>query len=262
MVDRHADAIEAIVAEREAQARWQHKAALATLAELLVDAAAARRVAPRTDGEAIERARHELRAAIEKRERRFARQLLEFFRFDPEDHAAVPLPIDEHGWQESLFDAEMLRFIGRGTGQGAAAGAAAGAAVDAAVGGLSLGTGMLIGALAGGGASAAWQLRRNLADRLRGRVAIQLDDAALAHLAARGRALIDALRQRGHAAQTPVEIAHSAAPPWPGPQVPKPLCRARFEPELSSLNPEYHSDSVAHDECVRRLAATFPSGKL
>lgn len=260
LVDHHAAALESLVAEREAQAGWQRKAALTMLADLLVDAAAARRWADRGDAGALDRARRDLHAAVQAREREFARRLLELYRFDPDAHAAVPLPIDERGWQHSLFDAEILGLIGRGTGQGAAAGAAAGAAVDVATGGLSLGAGTLIGALAGGGAGAVWQLRRDLADRLRGRAVLQLDDAALTHLGARGTALIDALHQRGHAAQTPVEIARSATPPWPENRLPKTLRRARLEPGLSTLNPDTRRDGDARDELIRKLAEAFGTG--
>ncbi len=236
LTDAHAPGLERLIDDREAQAKWQRSSARAMIAELLVDAAAARRTADRDDSDEIDQARRSLREAIAQREQSFVEQLLELFRFTEADFRNLPLPIDRGRWQTTPFDAAMLGVLGRRAGGGLAAGAAAGAVVDVATGGLSLGAGTLIGAIVAGGGAGAWQLRRDIADRLRGRIGVIADDAALTMLAARAFALLDALGQRGHAAQNPVEIARRLPPPWPDRGLPGPLIRARLNPGVSTLN--------------------------
>jgi len=253
LVDSRADALESLIADRRSQATWQRASAQAMLAELLVDAAAARRRAPRDDREAIARAGESLREAIVAREQRFVAQLLELFRFTDADYRTLPLPIAPDGWQSSPFDPGMLALLGRRAGSGLAAGAATGAAFDVATGGLSLGVGTLIGALAGGGAGGAWQLRRDIVDRLRGRVSVIADDAALTTLAARAFALLDALAQRGHAAQAPLEIARKLPSPWPERGLPRALLKARLDSGVSTLNRGEGSDADGRHELATEL---------
>ncbi len=260
LTDVHAAALEKLIADRENQARWQLASAHAMLAELLVDAAAARRSARRDSPEAIAHAGNSLREAIARREQQFVEQLLELFRFTEADYRTVPLPIEAGRWQNSPFDPGIRAILGRQTGGGLAAGAAAGAAVDLATGGLSLGAGTLIGALAGGGSAGAWQLRRNIADRLRGRIGIMADDAVLTTLAARAFALLDALGQRGHAAQSPVKIAQDLPSPWPEGRLPRPLHQARLQPGISTLNRGEGSDADARHELADELRRALGDG--
>ena len=251
--------LHALVQDRRRQAEWQRKAALKMAAELLVDAAAARRHAARGDPAAAEQALYGLQQAVESREQRFIRDLLSLYRFGPDDHRYLPLPTDQGDWRETLFDPAMLELIGKRAGGGLAAGAAAGAAFDLATGGLSLGAGTLIGALAGSGGGAIWQARHDLVDRVRGRVAIALDDRALTHLAGRARVLIDALDQRGHAAQTPLEWADSLPPAWTGRGLPKPLRDARVQPNVSSLNADPPAAPGLRDELARAVLPLLAS---
>jgi len=253
LLDRHADLLETLMQDRRRHAEWQRSAALKMTAELLVDAAAARRHATSGDPAAAEHALAGLQQAVEAREQRFVRELLALYRFGPDDHHYLPLPVDHGDWHDTLFDPAMLELVGKRAGGGLAAGAAAGAAFDLATGGLSLGAGTLIGALAGSGSGAIWQARHDLADRLRGRVAIALDDRALTHLAARARVLIDALGQRGHAAQTPLEWADKLPPAWTGRGLPKPLRAARVRPRVSALNEDPPAAPALRDELARAL---------
>lgn len=253
LIDSQAAVLEELIADREAQSRWQMASAHAMLAEMLVDAAAARRRAERDHPESIAHAGDSLRKAVARREQQFVEQLLELFRFTEADYRTVPLPIESGRWQSSPFDSGVLAIWGRRTGGGLAAGSAVGAAVDVATGGLSLGAGTLIGALAGGGATSAWQLRQDIADRLRGRVSIMADDAVLTTLAARAFALLTAVSQRGHAAQSPVEIAQELPAPWPGRGLPRPLLRARLQPELSTLNHGERSNAEARHALADEL---------
>ena len=255
LTDPHATVLEQLIVDREAKASWQSATARSMIAELLVDAAAARRSAERSDPEAIEHAHRSLREAIARREQRFVEQLLELFRFTEADYRSVPLPIEKGRWQSSPFDPGMLAILSRRAGGGLAAGAAAGAAVDVAAGGLSLGAGALIGALAGGGISGAWQLRRDLVERMRGRVSLMADNAALTTLAARAFALLDALGQRGHAAQEPVEIARKLPSPWPERGLPQALLKARLKPGISTLNRGERSDAETRHALAEELRA-------
>ena len=253
LIDTHAGALDQLVADRESQADWQRSSGRAMIAELLVDAAAARRTAERGDEAALEHANRSLREAIARREQRLVEQLLELHRFTETDYRHLALPIDRGRWATDPFDAAMLSIVGKRAGGGLAAGAAAGAAVDVATGGLSLGAGTLIGALAAGGVTGAWQLRRDIGDRLRGRIGVMADDAALTTLAARAHALLDALGQRGHAAQAPVEIAQKLPRPWPERGLPRALLKARMNPRISTLNRGDNADA----ETRHRLAEEF-----
>lgn len=236
LIDTHASALDQLITDRESQADWQRSSGRAMIAELLVDAAAARRAARRKDEEALENATRSLRESIARREQRLVEQLLELYRFGDADYRQLALPLERGKWATDPFDTAMLAVVGSRAGGGLAAGAAAGAAVDVATGGLSLGAGTLIGALAAGGMTGAWQLRRDIGDRLRGRIGVMADDAALTTLAGRAFALLDALGQRGHAAQAPIEIARKLPKPWPARGLPTPLLKARLNPRISTLN--------------------------
>jgi len=257
LLDAHAAELERLVEDRRDQAEWQRAAALRAIAEMLVDVAAARRHAARDDESARDAALAGLKADIEARERGFVEELLELYRFAPDDHRYLPLPTASGAWQRGLFAADMLERVGRNAGRGLAAGAAAGAAVDVATGGLSLGAGTLIGSLVGSGGGALWELRDTLGDRLRGRVAVAVDDRVLGWLAARATALADALAQRGHAACRPGEWADNPNPPWSGSRLPKPLRQARLRPRVSRLNADPPDDPDGRGELAGQLAARF-----
>lgn len=223
------------------------------IAELLVDAAAARRTAGRGNEASLEDANRSLRESIAGREQRFVEQLLDLYRFADDDYRHLALPIARGRWAGDPFDSATLAVVGRRAGGGLAAGAAAGAAVDVATGGLSLGAGTVIGALAAGGASGAWQLRSDIGDRLRGRIAVRADDDVLTTLAARAFALLDALAQRGHAAQAPIEIAQKLPRPWPQRGLPRALLKARLNPAISTLNRGEGSDAEGRHELAAEL---------
>jgi len=259
LIDTYAPTLDQLVADRESQAKWQRSSGQAMIAEMLVDAAAARRTAERGDETALENANRSLRESITRREQRFVEQLLELYRFADADYqrhdgySHLGLPIERGGWATDLFDSATLAFIGKRAGGGLAAGAAAGAAVDVATGGLSLGAGTVIGALAAGGVTGAWQLRRDIGDRVRGRIGVMADDAALTSLAARAFALLDALGQRGHAAQDPIEIARKLPQPWPARGLPGPLLKARLDPRISTLNRGNDADAESRHSFADEL---------
>lgn len=261
LTDSHAAALEKLIADRESQADWQRSSGRAMIAELLVDAAAARRTADRGDQGAVDNAYRSLRDAVGRREQRFVERLLELFRFSEFDYHNLSLPIEQGRWASSPFDSAVLSVIGRRAGGGLAAGAAAGAAVDVATGGLSLGAGTVIGALAAGGMTGAWQLRRDIGDRLRGRISVMADNAALTTLAARAFSLLDALGQRGHAAQDPIEVADRLPLPWPDRGLPRPLLKARLNPGISTLNRGEDADAETRHELAEELGKALSESK-
>lgn len=202
--DRSRD-LDALIDERRERAAWQHAAALRSIAELLVDAAGAQQKVPIDDRSAARSGRDLQKKRIEAREQRCVDELLALYRFDASIYPAVDLPLADGRWAASPFDPALLADAARYSGQGAGAGAAAGAAFDLATGGLSLGAGVVTGALLGGGLGAAWIPGRQLVDKARGTLRLQVDDDALLHLAGRQLALVAALEQRGHASTAPID---------------------------------------------------------
>lgn len=254
LVDAHAEALARLIEDRSRRRAALHAAALRLIAELLVDAAGARATAARGQPAENEAARRSLQQGIERRERAFVRDLLRLYRFPLDALAYLPLPLSRDGWRVPLFDAAMLGRLGKGASGGLAAGAAAGAAVDLATGGLSLGVGTLVGSLVGGGGSALWMLRDRFESHLRGFEILALDDAALGHLGARALALVAALEQRGHAAQSPLQWRLTLSEPWPRGRLPAPLAQARHVPKSSILNGPAGS---VREELAERMAATL-----
>jgi hypothetical protein len=256
---RHRD-LEALVADRRDHAEWQHRAALRALAELLVDAAGAQQLVRTDDKAALGTGRDQLKKRIEAREQRCVDELLALYRFDDTVYAALELPLDGGRWASSPFDPALLADAARHSGTGAGAGAAAGAALDLAVGGLSLGAATVTGALIGGGLGAAWIPGRNLVDKARGRLRLQVDDAALLQLAGRQRALIAALEQRGHASTSPVEAGLAELDDTRITALRGLLARVRIRPDHSTLNAADADEKSGRarriDQIVELLART------
>ena len=249
LLDQYGEGLQRLVEHRRLQADWQHKAAVRVVAELLVDAAGCERSAPKNDHAMQQNASAELRQAIVEAEQRAVKQLLSLFQFKLDDVDLLELPIKDGRWQTDLFDPTALTYYASRIGRGAGAGAAAGAAVDVATGGLSLGAGTLIGTLVGTGLGTGWVTGRNLLDKARGLIRLQIDDATLTHLAWRQLQLIRALRQRGHARTDPTDLqahAGSTTEPsfWPDNRLPSPLIKARLKPSVSSLNTSDHNASA------------------
>ena len=247
-------ALDRLIADHQAQRLARRAAGVRLIAELLVDAAACRRL---VDGDAaslaaaVERLQGELRA----REQRCVEALLELYAFRPGDAETGTLPLLDGRWGDDLFHPETLRQLGVKVGGGMAAGAAAGAGIDLMVGGLSLGAATLLGALAGG----AWQTLRNYGERLKGKLTGQreltADDAVLRLLALRQRQLLIALESRGHAAQQRIRLDNPQEQIWREGKLPEVLHRARAHPQWSSLNDGARPQQAERQAAIRRLAA-------
>ncbi|THG72876.1 DUF3482 domain-containing protein, partial [Pseudomonas sp. A-1] len=224
------------------------------IAELLVDAAACRRLVdgdPASLSAAVEHLRGELRG----REQRCVEALLALYAFRRGDAAAGELPLQDGRWGDDLFHPETLKQLGVKVGGGMAAGAAAGAGIDLLVGGLTLGAAAALGAIAGG----TWQTLRNYGERLKGRLTgqreLSVDDAVLRLLALRQRQLLAALEGRGHAAQQPIRVDNPRQQAWREGKLPGALQRARAHPEWSTLNAGARPQQAERQEEIRRLAA-------
>ena len=234
LADRFAPAIERLCEDIVRRRRDLRAACARVIAKMLVDAAAAERDYPIDDAQAETRAVDSLRDAVRERERRCVGELLALAGFDEADTRLADLPVGRAGWQEDLFDPEVLGRYGLSAGSAAATGAAAGVAIDLAFGGLTL------GAAAAGGAGVGLLLetaRRHggrIAGRLRGLAVARVDDATLGLLAARQRLLLEALMRRGHGAVAPIEDVKADAES--GRVIARLARRARGEPRWSTLN--------------------------
>ncbi len=254
LLERARPQLERLIADHQAQRGARRTAGARLIAELLVDAAACRRLVdgdPASLSAAVERLRGELRG----REQRCVEALLALYAFRRGDAAAGELPLQDGRWGDDLFHPETLKQLGVKVGGGMAAGAAAGAGIDLLVGGLTLGAAAALGALAGG----TWQTLRNYGERLKGRLTgqreLSVDDAVLRLLALRQRQLLTALEGRGHAAQQPIRVDTPQQQAWREGKLPEVLQRARAHPEWSTLNAGARPQQAERQEEIRRLAA-------
>lgn len=255
LLERARPALERLVADHERQAEARRQAGARLIADLLLDAAACRRQVP-AEATREQAALGELRQAVRQREQRCVEALLRLYAFRRDDARADDLPLLDGRWSDDLFNPETLRRLGLQVGGGLAAGAAAGAGLDLLVGGLTLGAATLVGALAGGGAQTARHYGGRLLGKLKGRRELTVDDAVLRLLALRQQQLLQALEQRGHAAQEAIRLAAPEDERWRKGTLPEPLRIARARPDWSSLNPGAHLEQVARLEQVEHLART------
>ena len=234
-LDDFASTLKSWLKHREQEEDQRLLAACQTIAELLIDVAAAERLAELGSPSARARAMDELKKAVREREQVCVATLLDLYRFGRADYADEDLPLSEGRWTEDLFDPDTLKYHGIRTGGHIGAGAGAGAVVDVATGGLSLGAGTLVGAAVGAGVGLVRGFGSRIGDRLRGRERLMIDDATLRLLGWRQLKLLVGLRQRGHAAQQPLPAASRER--WAIERLPAPLLDARRHPSWSTLNP-------------------------
>lgn len=257
LADSYAPALERLCADIVERRRDLRRAGARVIAEMLVDAAAAERRYPIGDPQAEQRAVDALKQAVRAREGRCVRDLLEVCGFRHDDMRLADLPIGHSGWQEDLFDPELLARYGLSAGGAAATGAAAGVAVDLALGGLTLGAAAATGAGIGLLLETARRHGGRIARRLKGEAVARLDDATLGLLAARQQVLLAALMRRGHGAVAPIDDL--AVDPAAGLSLARIAKRARGESRWSSLNEADRRpvSSPRRDALVEDLAARF-----
>ncbi len=254
LLERARPQLERLIADHEAQRRARRQAAARLIAELLLDAAACRRLVA-GDEASLARATTQLRSDLRRREQRCVDDLLRLYAFRSDDAETGELPLLDGRWGDDLFHPATLKQLGVRVGGGMAAGAAAGAGIDLLAGGITLGAAAALGAIAGG----TWQTLRNYGGRLKGKLTgqreLSVDDAVLRLLALRQRQLLDALDARGHAAQQPICLDTPQAQAWREGQLPAVLQRARAHPEWSTLNGAIRGQHAERQEAIRRLAA-------
>ncbi len=250
------DALEALIVSREHDAALRHTAAARLVAELILDAAAARRQVE-ADDDALAAAVSDLHADVRQREQRCVDALLDLYGFERNDVLPVQLPLLDGRWEDDLFSSETLRVMGVSVGKGAAAGAAAGVGIDLLAGGLTLGAAAALGALIGG----TWQSVSEFGDRIKGKLTgereLTVDDAILRVLAARQQALLHALSGRGHAATGPIDLAATPITQWTEDSLPEAIDKARAHPQWSALGGQKPEDSDERQSAMRSLAARF-----
>ena len=253
LLESHRPQLQRLLADQQAQAEARQHSGRQLIAELLLDCAACRRsvgVEPALQQAAI----HALRELIRQREQRCVEALLRLYAFRPADAAAGELPLLGGRWGDDLFNPETLKQLGIKVGSGVAAGAAAGAGVDLLLGGLSLGAATLLGALAGGGLQTARNYGARLLGKLQGRRELSVDDGVLQLLAVRQLQLLNALGQRGHAAQQVIRVETDTGNKSNHSALLGSLRKARAHPEWSTLNPEASLAQSERQVLIEQLA--------
>ena len=250
--------LQRLIDSHEAQAQARLHSGRQLIAELLIDCAACRqRVSGQADAQ--QNAIQALHQAVRQREQRCVEALLRLYAFRPDDAEADALPLLDGRWGDDLFNPETLKQLGIKLGSGVAAGAATGAGIDLLVGGLSLGAATVLGALAGGGLQTARNYGGHLLGKLKGQRELSVDDAVLRLLAVRQLQLLDALSQRGHAAQHKLQLSSPQQPAWRSGKLPVALRKARAHPEWSALNPGAQLEQAERQTQLQLLAAELAS---
>lgn len=278
LMDEHAALLMALKQDVTHQKQVRHDDGLRLIAELMVDVAAWR-VSAEPGEEEIKAATQTLRRQVRDREAACVSALLKRYNFSSRDFPAHTLPLEGERWGMDLFHPQVLKDYGIHIGKGVAAGAMAGATLDVFTAGLSLGAATLLGAAAGGFWQGADRLGKRIMGRVRGYQELSVDDAVLRLLAIRQLALLHALERRGHAAQTPINIAlepMAMTRPAPGvsesdldfahdkdfqrqlerwrkQELPEVLVEARSQPQWSALSEHYENGS-RRKQAVRTLA--------
>ena len=243
-----------LIESHEAQRAARQASARGLIAELLLDCAACRRSVA-SAGQLQQAAIESLRKDVRQREQQCVDALLRLYAFRPGDARSDELPLLDGRWGDDLFNPETLKQLGIRLGGGAAAGAAAGAGVDLLVGGLTLGAAALTGALLGGGAQTLRNYGSRLRDKFKGQRELTLDDGLLRLLALRQQQLLQALDNRGHAAQNAVRLGALEDSQWRQGKLHPSLKIARAHPEWSSLGPAPRRNQPERQQQVQRLAA-------
>lgn len=259
LIEPAAPRLQRLLAEHALQRQQRRQAATCLIAELLVDAAACRRLVD-SQPAALNTALEQLRDDLRQREQRCVEALLALYAFEPGTAEAATLPLSEGRWESDLFHPHTLRQLGVQLGGGMAAGAAAGVGIDLLLGGLTLGAAAALGAVAGG----TWQTLRNYGERLRGTLRGQreltVDDAILRLLALRQRQLLDALQHRGHAAQSPLQQEDPHTTRWREGRLPPELEQARTHPRWSALNDALPPADGARQRAIETLSQQLLAG--
>ncbi|MEM8800457.1 MAG: GTPase/DUF3482 domain-containing protein [Pseudomonadota bacterium] len=174
------------------------------IARLLLDVSALSRTAPIDASPERTKAEEAIKDEVRACEQQCVRQLLAQFRFREGDYLPPELALGHDGWNDDLFDGDVLARLGISVSKAAATGAAAGATVDLFFGFMSLGAATATGALIGATVDAYRKYGRRLRERLQGRALLHLDHTMIAALGIRQIQLVACLLSRGHGAVGPL----------------------------------------------------------
>ena len=264
---QHSEQLHRLSHDVEQQRQQRLKDAWRILAELLVDVTALRLVSP-SQRELLEKNVRTLHETIRLREEACVKSLLRRFNFSTRDYLPDDIALEGCRWETDLFHPEVMKELGIQVGKGVAAGAMAGATFDLLTAGLSLGTGTLVGAAAGGLWQGVDKWGQRLISKWRGESELTVDDSVIRVLALRETALIQALAERGHAAQAPIALSRAqtslgpneakalGAVDWRSGALPDVLNQVRAFPEWSALHSSYVA-SGRRELAVDELAAVL-----
>ncbi len=255
--DAFAPPLERLIAELKAARANLRRASALAVAELVVDAAAARRRYPEDDDAERAAVAEALKEAVRQREKRAVSALLDLHRFAEQDYTPASLPFSLGQWEEDLFDPALLERVTVDTAKAAATGATAGLAIDLMTGGLTLGMAALAGATAGVVLDGARRYGGRLVARARGFEEMTVAETTLHLMASRESALVAALLGRGHGAQTPIRTA-AASEDGLVEQLAPLLKQARRNPRWSALGDDARATAPAgRAALVERIAAVI-----
>ncbi len=259
VLDSQRPRLQRLIEHNQTQVLVRRKAAYRLIAELLVDVSACRRsVHP----DQLEEAIQNLHRDVRQREQTCVEALLKLYAFRKDDAQASALPLEEGRWGDDLFNPATMKQLGIKVGGGMAAGAATGVGIDLLTGGLSLGMATVVGAAVGG----LTQTFRNYGERLkgkwRGERELTVNDSTLRLLAIRQQRLLNALEQRGHAAQARIQLDTPLEQQWREGELAQSLKTARAYPAWSSLNANKPQQDLQRTEEVERLAGSLAKQQL
>lgn len=254
VLDSQRPRLQRLIEHNQTQVLVRRKAAYRLIAELLVDVSACRRsVHP----DQLEEAIQNLHRDVRQREQTCVEALLKLYAFRKDDAQANALPLEEGRWGDDLFNPATMKQLGIKVGGGMAAGAATGVGIDLLTGGLSLGMATVVGAAVGG----LTQTFRNYGERLkgkwRGERELTVNDSTLRLLAIRQQRLLNALEQRGHAAQARIQMDTPLEQQWREGELAQSLKTARAYPAWSSLNANKPQQDLQRTEEIERLAGSL-----
>lgn len=265
LISQHAALLQRVKNSIIKQRNQRLQSAYKLISELIVDVAAWRTLAP-ADTESITTVTIYLRNAVRQHEQRCVQSLLQLYNFDSNTFLAHQLPLKGERWEMDLFSSQALKEMGIHVSKGVAAGAMAGATLDAIALGTSLGAGTVIGAAAGGLWQSADKWGKRIYSRMRGFQEISVDNSVIRLLLVRQMALLNALDQRGHAAQQPIVLAtddsevidsisnnEAVEMDFRTANLPETISTARANPNWSALSDEY-SPSGRRQDAINNLA--------
>ena len=259
VLDSQRPRLQRLIEHNQTQVLVRRKAAYRLIAELLIDVSACRRsVHP----DQLEEAIQNLHRDVRQREQTCVEALLKLYAFRKDDAQASALPLEEGRWGDDLFNPATMKQLGIKVGGGMAAGAATGVGIDLLTGGLSLGMATVVGAAVGG----LTQTFRNYGERLkgkwRGERELTVNDSTLRLLAIRQQRLLNALEQRGHAAQARIQMDTPLEQQWREGELAQSLKTARAYPAWSSLNANKPQQDLQRTEEIERLAGSLAKQQL